>query len=67
MSNKGFTLWFTGLSGAGKSTLAQYLTPILIERGVAVEHNSADRGGMDRAALNRWEGASKRRPNQSVF
>lgn len=37
MSNKGFTLWFTGLSGAGKSTLAQYLTPILIERGTPVE------------------------------
>jgi adenylyl-sulfate kinase len=37
MTDKGFTLWFTGLSGAGKSTLAQYLTPILIERGVKVE------------------------------
>jgi adenylyl-sulfate kinase len=37
MENKGFTLWFTGLSGAGKSTLAQYLTPILVERGVKVE------------------------------
>ncbi len=37
MDNKGFTLWFTGLSGAGKSTLAQYLTPILRERGVKVE------------------------------
>ena len=37
MENKGFTLWFTGLSGAGKSTLAQYLTPILRERGVKVE------------------------------
>lgn len=39
MSNdrKGFTLWFTGLSGAGKSTLAEYLTPILLERGVPVE------------------------------
>jgi adenylylsulfate kinase len=37
MSNKGFTLWFTGLSGAGKSTLAQYLTPILKERGCKVE------------------------------
>ena len=35
--NKGFTLWFTGLSGAGKSTLAEYLTPILKERGVLVE------------------------------
>jgi adenylylsulfate kinase len=37
MSSKGFTLWFTGLSGAGKSTLAQYLTPILLERGCKVE------------------------------
>ena len=37
MSNKGFTLWFTGLSGAGKSTLAEYLTPVLKERGCKVE------------------------------
>lgn len=37
MENKGFTLWFTGLSGAGKSTLAEYLTPILRERGCKVE------------------------------
>ena len=37
MSNKGFTLWFTGLSGAGKSTLAEFLTPKLRERGVPVE------------------------------
>ncbi|HIG12253.1 MAG: adenylyl-sulfate kinase [bacterium] len=37
MSNKGFTLWFTGLSGSGKSTLAEYLTPILKERGCKVE------------------------------
>jgi adenylyl-sulfate kinase len=37
MSNKGFTLWFTGLSGSGKSTLAQYLTPKLHELGVKVE------------------------------
>lgn len=37
MSNKGFTLWFTGLSGSGKSTLAQYLTPILREKGCSVE------------------------------
>ena len=37
MSNQGFILWFTGLSGAGKSTLAQFLTPLLRERGVAVE------------------------------
>jgi adenylylsulfate kinase len=37
MSSKGFTLWFTGLSGAGKSTLAQFLTPVLLERGCKVE------------------------------
>ena len=37
MSNPGFTLWFTGLSGAGKSTLAQYLAPILRDRGCKVE------------------------------
>ena len=37
MSDKGLTLWFTGLSGSGKSTLAQYLTPKLIELGNKVE------------------------------
>ena len=37
MSDKGFTLWFTGLSGSGKSTLAQYLTPKLRELGKKVE------------------------------
>ncbi|MFT7671321.1 MAG: adenylylsulfate kinase [Planctomycetota bacterium] len=42
MENKGFTLWFTGLSGAGKSTLAQYLTPILKERGCKVEVMDGD-------------------------
>lgn len=42
MDNKGFTLWFTGLSGAGKSTLAEYLTPILRERGCKVEVMDGD-------------------------
>ena len=37
MSNKGLTLWFTGLSGSGKSTLAEYLTPKLRELGNNVE------------------------------
>ena len=37
MSDKGLTLWFTGLSGSGKSTLAQYLTPMLRELGNKVE------------------------------
>ena len=36
-TNKGFTLWFTGLSGAGKSTLAQYLIPMFKEMGCLVE------------------------------
>ena len=37
MSNKGFTLWLTGLSGAGKSTLAQAVERRLKERGLKVE------------------------------
>jgi adenylyl-sulfate kinase len=37
MTNKGFTLWFTGLSGAGKSTLSQYIEPRLRESGCRVE------------------------------
>lgn len=37
MTDKGFTLWFTGLSGSGKSTLAQFLTPQLKELGKKVE------------------------------
>jgi len=37
MSDKGLTLWFTGLSGSGKSTLAEYLTPRLRDLGNRVE------------------------------
>ncbi len=37
MSDKGMTLWFTGLSGSGKSTLAQYLMPKLRGMGNKVE------------------------------
>lgn len=36
-TDKGLTLWFTGLSGSGKSTLASYLTPKLKELGKRVE------------------------------
>src|SRR2546422_10332852 len=37
MSNKGFTIWFTGLSGAGKSTLAEAIEQRLKKRGRNVE------------------------------
>ena len=37
MSQRGFTLWLTGLPGAGKSTLARQLASILRERGCRVE------------------------------
>ncbi len=37
MSQKGVTIWFTGLSGAGKSTLAEALTRHFQERGRNVE------------------------------
>jgi adenylyl-sulfate kinase len=36
-TDKGLTLWFTGLSGSGKSTLATYLAPKLGELGKRVE------------------------------
>ena len=36
-TDKGLTLWFTGLSGSGKSTLATYLAPKLKELGKRVE------------------------------
>ena len=56
MSDNGFILWFTGLSGAGKSTLAEFLTPILIERGVKVEVLDGD---VVRTNLSKGLGFSK--------
>lgn len=56
MSEKGFVLWFTGLSGAGKSTLAEYLTPILLERGKNVEILDGD---VVRTNLSKGLGFSK--------
>jgi adenylylsulfate kinase len=37
LSNKGFTLWFTGLSGSGKSTLSEVVEQRLRARGYPVE------------------------------
>jgi adenylyl-sulfate kinase len=37
MSDKGFTIWFTGLSGAGKSTLAERVEQRLKAEGQRVE------------------------------
>ncbi|HEX9132431.1 MAG TPA: adenylyl-sulfate kinase [Ktedonobacteraceae bacterium] len=37
MSNKGFTIWFTGLSGAGKSTLSEAIEERLKARGRNIE------------------------------
>ena len=37
MSDKGFTIWFTGLSGAGKSTLAEVVEQRLKANGQRVE------------------------------
>lgn len=37
MSQKGVTIWFTGLSGAGKSTLAEALTRHFQEQGRNIE------------------------------
>jgi adenylyl-sulfate kinase len=56
MSNRGFTLWFTGLSGAGKSTLATALEPVLRERGCKVEVLDGD---VVRTNLSKGLGFSK--------
>ena len=43
MSQKGFTIWFTGLSGAGKSTLCDMLFEELkVRRGLKVERLDGD-------------------------
>ncbi len=56
MTERGFTIWFTGLSGAGKSTLAQALEPALKERGHRVEILDGD---VVRTNLSKGLGFSK--------
>ena len=55
-SQKGFTLWFTGLSGSGKTTLAKALEPVLRDRGLKVERLDGD---IVRQSLTRDLGFSK--------
>jgi adenylyl-sulfate kinase len=56
MSQKGFTLWFTGLSGAGKSTLSNIIEEELRKRGLRVEVLDGD---VVRTNLSKGLGFSK--------
>ncbi len=56
MSDKGVTVWFTGLSGAGKSTIAEALEKVLKERGRKVEIMDGD---VVRTNLSKGLGFSK--------
>ena len=56
MSDRGFTVWFTGLSGAGKTTIAERLERVLRERGRKVEVLDGD---VVRTNLSKGLGFSK--------
>jgi adenylyl-sulfate kinase len=56
MTQKGFTLWFTGLSGAGKSTLARLVEAEIRARGHKVEVLDGD---IIRTNLSKGLGFSK--------
>ena len=56
MSQRGFTIWFTGLSGAGKTTVAERLHQVLQERGLKVEILDGD---VVRTNLSKGLGFSK--------
>lgn len=42
ITQKGLTVWFTGLSGAGKTTISQAVYEKLIDQGLKVEHLDGD-------------------------
>ncbi|MCH7512131.1 MAG: adenylyl-sulfate kinase, partial [Chloroflexi bacterium] len=56
MSQRGFTIWFTGLSGAGKTTIAERLYQVMQERGLKVEMLDGD---VVRTNLSKGLGFSK--------
>ena len=56
MSQRGVTVWFTGLSGAGKTTIARRLQEIARERGLKVEWLDGD---VVRTHLSKGLGFSK--------
>lgn len=56
MSERGVTIWFTGLSGAGKTTIAEKLVQVLRNRGSKVEILDGD---VIRTNLSKGLGFSK--------
>ncbi len=56
MSQRGFTIWFTGLSGAGKTTVAERLDQLLRERELKAEILDGD---VVRTNLSKGLGFSK--------
>ncbi len=56
MSERGFTVWFTGLSGAGKTTIAERLYQVLRERELKAEILDGD---VVRTNLSKGLGFSK--------
>ena len=64
MTQKGFTIWFTGLSGAGKSTLAEMLFHELRRREMKVELLDGD---IVRTNLSKGLGFSKEDRDTNVL
>ena len=63
MTDRGFTIWFTGLSGAGKSTLSREIATALQARGCRVERLDGDE---IRQQLGRGLGFSKDDRDENV-